>query len=99
MGKSKPTTEAQRITEAAQRGKDGSIREVAKAKKHPIEAGAVPAEKLQRPFPRLTLPIRPPFPPMEAKSVREIPAGENWIYEPKWDGFRCLAFRSGKTLA
>ena len=30
---------------------------------------------------------------MEALLVSEIPAGENWEYEPKWDGFRCLAFR------
>jgi ATP-dependent DNA ligase len=30
---------------------------------------------------------------MEAKLVDEIPRGDNWQYEPKWDGFRCLAFR------
>ena len=30
---------------------------------------------------------------MEARSVDEIPTGEEWLYEPKWDGFRCLAFR------
>jgi ATP-dependent DNA ligase len=30
---------------------------------------------------------------MEAKSVDEIPVGEGWQYEPKWDGFRCIAFR------
>jgi len=30
---------------------------------------------------------------MEALSVDEIPAGEEWQYEPKWDGFRCLVFR------
>ncbi len=30
---------------------------------------------------------------MEARSVEEIPTGEEWQYEPKWDGFRCLAFR------
>lgn len=46
----------------------------------------------------MTLPIKPPFPPMEALLVREIPAGENWEYEPKWDGFRCLAFRDGKSI-
>jgi ATP-dependent DNA ligase len=33
---------------------------------------------------------------MEARSVEEIPAGEGWQYEPKWDGFRCIAFRDGK---
>jgi ATP-dependent DNA ligase len=37
--------------------------------------------------------LKPPFPPMETKSVDEIPAGDGWQYEPKWDGFRCLAFR------
>jgi ATP-dependent DNA ligase len=37
--------------------------------------------------------LKPPIPPMEARSVEEIPAGEGWQYEPKWDGFRCLAFR------
>src|SRR6478736_3640509 len=29
-----------------------------------------------------------PFPPMEAELVRELPTGEGWWYEPKWDGFR-----------
>jgi ATP-dependent DNA ligase len=46
----------------------------------------------------MTLPIKPPFPPMEALLVSEIPAGPNWEYEPKWDGFRCLAFRDGKHV-
>jgi ATP-dependent DNA ligase len=46
----------------------------------------------------MTLPIKPPFPPMEALLVSEIPAGDNWEYEPKWDGFRCLAFRDGKNI-
>ncbi len=35
---------------------------------------------------------------MEAKSVESIPTGEGWQYEPKWDGFRCLAFRDGKQV-
>jgi len=38
--------------------------------------------------------IKPPLPPMEAKSVDEIPIGQGWQYEPKWDGFRCIAFRN-----
>jgi ATP-dependent DNA ligase len=37
--------------------------------------------------------LKPPLPPMEAKSVDEIPIGDEWQYEPKWDGFRCIAFR------
>src|SRR4051794_26456764 len=46
----------------------------------------------------MTLPITPPFPPMEAKSVDKIPEGDQWAYEPKWDGFRCLAFRDGNKV-
>jgi ATP-dependent DNA ligase len=37
--------------------------------------------------------IKPPLAPMEAKSVDEIPFDDGWQYEPKWDGFRCIAFR------
>ena len=46
----------------------------------------------------MTLPIKPPYPPMDALLVSEIPAGDNWQYEPKWDGFRCLAFRDGQGI-
>ena len=35
---------------------------------------------------------------MEARSVEEIPVGDEWQYEPKWDGFRCIAFRDGKDI-
>ncbi len=38
------------------------------------------------------------YPPMEANSVAAIPQGDEWLYEPKWDGFRCLAFRDGDTV-
>jgi ATP-dependent DNA ligase len=42
--------------------------------------------------------LKPPIPPMEARSVEEIPTGDAWQYEPKWDGFRCLAFRDGDKI-
>jgi ATP-dependent DNA ligase len=42
--------------------------------------------------------LRPPFAPMEALSVDEIPTGSGWQYEPKWDGFRCLLFRNGRDI-
>src|ERR1051325_5126201 len=42
--------------------------------------------------------VQPPLPPMEARSVEEIPTGSDWQYEPKWDGFRCLAFRDGEKI-
>ncbi len=45
---------------------------------------------------RLPLPI--PLDPMEATSVDELPAGPDWLYEPKWDGFRCLTFRDGAEV-
>ncbi len=63
-----------------------------------VTEGAVPTDALKQEFPRIALPIRPPYPPMEAKSVDEIPRGDNWQYEPKWDGFRCLAFRKGDQV-
>lgn len=40
-----------------------------------------------------------PFPPMEAELVRELPQGEGWQYEPKWDGFRGLLENEGGELA
>ena len=46
----------------------------------------------------LSLPIKPPYGPMEAHTIEEIPTGKGWQYEPKWDGFRCLAFRDGETI-
>jgi ATP-dependent DNA ligase len=46
----------------------------------------------------MSLPLRPPYPPMEARVVDDVPTGPGWQYEPKWDGFRCLAFRDGDTV-
>jgi ATP-dependent DNA ligase len=42
--------------------------------------------------------IKPPLAPMEARSVDAIPTGDGWQYEPKFDGFRCLAFRREKEV-
>jgi ATP-dependent DNA ligase len=46
----------------------------------------------------MDLPIAPGYPPMEARSADRLPDGPGWQYEPKWDGFRCLAFRDGKEV-
>src|SRR5438270_1547484 len=46
----------------------------------------------------MKLPILPPYPPMEALPAQEIPQGPEWQYEPKWDGFRCLAFRDSGEI-
>ena len=43
----------------------------------------------------MNLPIAHDFAPMEAQSADALPVGDGWQYEPKWDGFRCLAFRDG----
>src|SRR5205823_3857528 len=40
-----------------------------------------------------------PFPPMEAELVRELPSGDGWQYEPKWDGFRGVLENAGGELA
>jgi ATP-dependent DNA ligase len=46
----------------------------------------------------MALALRQPLMPMEARSVDAVPTGPEWQYEPKWDGFRCLAFRDGGTV-
>ena len=44
----------------------------------------------------MDLPVMPPVRPMLAKAVPELPEG--MLYEPKWDGFRCIAFRDGDEV-
>jgi ATP-dependent DNA ligase len=46
----------------------------------------------------MNLPVNPPVLPMLAKRVDDLPVGDNWIFEPKWDGFRALVFRDGDEL-
>ncbi|MEM9036930.1 MAG: ATP-dependent DNA ligase [Actinomycetota bacterium] len=45
----------------------------------------------------MSLPLGPPVEPMLAKKATKLPAGE-LLYEPKWDGFRCLVFRDGDDV-
>jgi ATP-dependent DNA ligase len=49
-------------------------------------------------FPKLSLPLPLPYPPMEALRAKALPDGEGWQFEPKWDGFRCLAFRDKEPV-
>src|SRR5213075_1214172 len=46
----------------------------------------------------MVLPLTPDYPAMEAKLVAALPEGPQWQYEPKWDGFRCLAFKDGSDV-
>ena len=46
----------------------------------------------------MALPLRPPVLPQLAKSQKSLPEGEGWVYEPKWDGFRSIAFVDGDTV-
>ena len=46
----------------------------------------------------MTLPLPRSYAPMEALLVDELPVGGEWQYEPKWDGFRCLAYRDGAKV-
>jgi ATP-dependent DNA ligase len=46
----------------------------------------------------MDLPLPVEYAPMEAKLVDALPEGPQWQYEPKWDGFRCLAFRDGDDV-
>ena len=41
---------------------------------------------------------KPPIAPMLAKLSNDMPAGEGWLFEPKWDGFRALVFKNGDEL-
>ena len=46
----------------------------------------------------MALPLSKKYRPMEAMPAAELPEGPTWQYEPKWDGFRCLAFRDQKRV-
>ena len=49
-------------------------------------------------FPDLSLPVPIPLLPMEAARADQLPDGDEWQFEPKWDGFRCLVFRKDSTV-
>ena len=46
----------------------------------------------------MALPVNPPVAPMLAKLARELPTSPGLLYEPKWDGFRCIVFRDGDQI-
>ena len=42
--------------------------------------------------------LSPPITPIKARAVKSFPIGKEWMYEPKWEGFRCLVFRDEETI-
>ena len=46
----------------------------------------------------MALPLSPPVLPQLAKTARALPTGDGWVYEPKWDGFRAIAFVDGADV-
>ena len=46
----------------------------------------------------MALPLNPPVPPQLARPRGALPSGDGWAYEPKWDGFRCIAFVDGDAV-
>ena len=46
----------------------------------------------------MSLPLEPPIAPQLAKSAKELPEGDGWVYEPKFDGFRTIVFREGDDV-
>src|SRR3954467_6698776 len=46
----------------------------------------------------MALPLAPPIKPQLARSAKELPTGEEWRYEPKWDGFRTIVFKDGDEV-
>jgi ATP-dependent DNA ligase len=46
----------------------------------------------------MTLPLKPPVLPQLARSAKALPTGDKWSYEPKWDGFRAIAFVDGDDV-
>src|SRR5262245_57147581 len=47
---------------------------------------------------RMALPLKPPIQPQLALSRKVLPEGEDWVYEPKYDGFRALAYVDGDDV-
>lgn len=43
----------------------------------------------------MSLPFEPPIKPMLSAPAADIPSGDGWLYEPKWDGFRTIVFWNG----
>ena len=61
----------------------------------PVVIALAPTSSSRR-IPGIDIPLS--LEPMEAESVSELPEGERWQYEPKWDGFRSISFKNGARV-
>jgi ATP-dependent DNA ligase len=61
-----------------------------------VQTGVTGSARTPRAGTSLAVPVATP--PMEARLVDSLPVDSGWQFEPKWDGFRCLAFRDGDTV-
>src|SRR5262249_27898499 len=98
---------------SASRTGSPSTSRLGRSRRHPVDARAAGSERSRRlpsaapPSARLARRLDfdamlhgvVPFPPMEAELVRELPEGDGWQYEPKWDGFRGVLENAGDELA
>src|SRR5918997_1083079 len=46
----------------------------------------------------MALPLKPPIKPQLARPAKDLPDGDGWLFEPKWDGFRTIVFRDGDDV-
>src|SRR3954454_22984976 len=46
----------------------------------------------------MPLPLKPPIKPQLARPAKDLPTGDEWRFEPKWDGFRTIVFRDGDEV-
>src|SRR5918998_5617437 len=46
----------------------------------------------------MAFPLRPPLKPQLARPAKDLPDGDGWAFEPKWDGFRTVVFRDGDSV-
>jgi len=76
------------------------MRNIASGRPQPLRKARRHQQRQAKPFATRTksLPSLSTFAPMEAQLVAKLPTGQEWQYEPKWDGFRCLAFKDGATI-
>lgn len=77
--------------------KASAVKRAVKAVVPPLP-GAVPAGSLDERFDRIDLKLTPPIEPMEATMTTAIPREGDLQFEPKWDGFRCVAFKDGRHI-